>query len=96
MLKDIIHSRFIKVFNLQEKSDELLEKFFDKPILDLGNSFIMKGNIGIKFDNLKKMIEEENIVEKELSDYYDDLFKLKLVIVDIYLIMMLHMEHLIN
>ena len=40
----------------------------------------MKGNIGIKFENLKKMITEDNISDKEqLSNYYDDLLKLKLI-----------------
>ena len=39
----------------------------------------MKGNIGIKFNNLEKIIEEEKIFEEELPNYYNDLFKLKLI-----------------
>ena len=78
--KDIIHSLFIKVFHLQAKSDELIQNYFDnKPKVDLNNNFLMKGNIGIKFDNLKEMIKEEHIFEEELSNYYNDLFKLKLI-----------------
>ena len=78
-LKDMIHSLFIEVFHLKEISDELMQSYFDKPKIDLENNIIMKGKIGVKFDNLKQMIEEDNMFEEELSNYYDDLFKLKLI-----------------
>jgi len=78
-LKDIIHSLFIKVFHLEEVSDVLLQNYFENPKRDLKNNYIMKGNIGIKFNNLEKIIEEEKIFEEEMPNYYNDLFKLKLI-----------------
>ena len=78
-LIDIIHSLFIKVFKIEKNSDELLFNYFNKPNADLNKNFIMKGNLGIKFDNLAKMLQEEQIFEEDLPYYYDDLFKLKLI-----------------
>ena len=72
-LKDILHSSFIEIFHLKEISNELLNNYFEMPKADLENNYLMKGNIGIKFDNLAKMFQEE------LPNYYNDLFKLKLI-----------------
>ena len=72
-LKDILHSLFIEVFHQEQISDELKQNYFEMPKPDFDNNYLMKGNIGVKFDNLIEMIQED------LSDYYNDLFKLKLI-----------------
>ena len=72
-LKEILHSSFIDIFHQKEISKELLDSYFEMPKPDLNDYYLMKGNIGIKFDNLVDLIKEE------LPDYYNDLFKLKLI-----------------
>ena len=72
-LKDILHSLFIEAFHQEKISNELMQNYFEMPIPDFDNNYLMKGNIGVKFDNLIEMIQED------LSDYYNDLFKLKLI-----------------
>ena len=71
-LKDILHSLFIEVFHLEEISDEIKNSYFEMPKPDFNGNYLMKGNLGIKFDDLRDMIQEE------LTEYYNDLFKLKL------------------
>ena len=78
-LKYIIHSLFIKVFHLEEISNNLLENYFENPKIDLENKYLMKGDIGIKFNDLEKIITEDKIYEEKLPNYYNDLFKLKLI-----------------
>ena len=80
-LINIINSLFINVFNKKNISDELLKIYCDNPKADLENDYIMKGNLGIKFNNLTRMINENQMFDEELnlSFYYDDLFKLKLI-----------------
>lgn len=64
---------------MEEKSEELKKDYFDVPKIDKENDILMKGNIGIKINNLSKMLLKKNIFEDELSNYYNDLFKLKLI-----------------
>ena len=118
-MKNIIHSLFIDIFNLEKStSEELKLSFFSKPKVYVkkadkdeiqekkedetynnekvkikkdeemnkdkenkkgeegqnnDNYFIIKGNIGIKFDELQKLNKDE------LPNYYNDFFKLKLI-----------------
>ena len=41
--------------------------------------FIMKGNIGIKFEELESNLIIQNLNKDELPNYYNDFFKLKLI-----------------
>ena len=41
--------------------------------------FIMKGNVGIKFDELEEILINQNLNKDELPNYYNDFFKLKLI-----------------
>ena len=76
-LKDKLNSIFNDCFNINSKELEI--SFFEKPKADLNNNYIMKGEIGLKFEfeeNLKKELEKNNY---EMSNYYNDLFKLLLI-----------------
>ena len=80
-LKVILHSYFTEIFKLSEKdSKELFDIFFIKKarIGNIKSSYIEKGTLGIKVDNLEKIMKEGEFNE-DLSNYYDDFFKLKLV-----------------
>ena len=39
----------------------------------------MKGNVGIKFDELEEILINQNLNKDELPNYYNDFFKLKLI-----------------
>ena len=82
-LKDLIHNKFINIFCLNNNvSMNLKHSYFIKPKADISNNFIMKGNLGIKFnfeDNESKiLIDIYDSDFPELPIYYDDYFKLKL------------------
>ena len=50
-LKDLIHNKFINIFDLNEiASKELKNSFFKMPTANIYDNFIMKGNLGIKFN----------------------------------------------
>ena len=77
LLINSIHSKFIEIFKLDENSaKELKESFIQKPIANINEKsiFIMKGNIGIKFEDKDYSFLKVNI----LPNYYDKFFKLKL------------------
>ena len=81
-LRILLHDIFITIFNLNEEaSKELQNCYFSKPIFDKKNKCIMKGNIGLKItdDYIIKNIEEFNNNGKNLSNFYDDYFKLNLI-----------------
>ena len=76
-LKNIVHKLFIEIFELDSNiSEELKSSFFGKPKIDINKQLIIKENLQIKFDfddELKNSCNSFN-----LSNYYNDLFKLKL------------------
>ena len=77
-LKIVIHSLFVKVFKLDYENDnQLITSFFEIPKIDIENSLIKKGKLGIKIDELEKIIIKEQF-ENTMSNYYNDFFKLKL------------------
>ena len=56
-LKDKLNNLFNKTFNINN-SKELYISFFDNPKADIMNNYIMKGEIGIKFE-FEKYLKEE-------------------------------------
>ena len=81
-LKILLHDIFITIFNLNERvSKELQNNFFSKPLIDKKNKCIMKGNIGLKIndDNIFASIKQLNNNDKNLSNFFDDYFKLNLI-----------------
>ena len=80
-LKVTLHSKFSKIFHLNEKdSQELFDIFFNSKVRidDIKSSFIKKGILGIKVHNLEEKMKDGNFNDS-LSNYYDDFFKLKLI-----------------
>ena len=77
-LKEIINSFFFDCFKINTKDSEELEKdYFSKPIIDLESSYLMKGSIGVKINDLKDKIKKGKQIN--FNNYYDDFFKLKLI-----------------
>lgn len=79
-LKIILHNIFTELFKLDKLASKNLENsFFSKPKIDKKNNCIMKGEVGLKLSNdLLKIMEQSNDENENLSDIYDDYFKLNL------------------